>query len=457
MLLAFAHAAQVAAQPADYTYDLPGNTISATPGAAAAPTIIAQPTSQLLQSNGLVTFSVVASGSGLSYQWFSNGSTIAGATGDSLLLTGLTGTNFGNYTVSVSNSSGSVTSTPPVTIWPDSNANALPDWWELQHFGNLNQKPAADFDGDGVSNLDEYNEGTHPANNSAFNPRLTIQTAHGTVLATPNLAYYTNGQFVSLAAIPDPGWTFLTWSGDSAGDKTPVNVLMNTNKTVLARFGLSLPIALNHAVQWTTGGDAQWFGQAEISHDNVGAAQSGPIYAGTAGNFVGQQTWLQTVTNASQPITVSFWWAVSSQAPDALTFSVNGVVYSSISGETLNWQFFQTNLPPGNYALTWTYAKGPTDLPSGIPFQDSAWLDQVAIVPVGGLAQPPLLSIALTSSNSALLSWPTSSTAFLLQQNQNLSPANWTTSSLAVSVIGTNHQAVASTSNQLQFFRLKSQ
>lgn len=153
---------------------------------------------------------------------------------------------------------------------------------------------------------------------------------------------------------------------------------------------------------------------------------------------------------------MSFWWAVSSQAPDALSFSVNGVVYSSIYGKALNWQFFQTNLPPGNYALTWTYAKGPTDLPSGIPFQDSAWLDQVSIAPLGG-AVAPRLSITLLSSNAALLSWPTSSTAFFLQQNDNVQTANWVTSSLPVGVSGSNRQAVVSTSNQLQFFRLKSQ
>ena len=445
----------VFAQQVTYTYDLPGNPRSVTPVVAAAPVIIAQPTSELLRSNGIVTFSVTARDAGLNYQWFSNDIAIVGSTSDSLLLRGLTGTNFANYTVRVSNGNGAVTSAPPVTIFADSNANSLPDWWELQYFGNLNQKPAADTDGDGISNADEYREGTHPANRNSFNARLSIYAPHGTVLTTPNLPYYTRGEFVSLTAIPDPGWLFLDWGGDSAGTKTNVSVLMDTNKFVTARFGLPLPVALNHGAQWISGGDAQWFGQAEVSHDGAAAAQSGPIYSGEGGNFNGQQTWIQMVTNASHAIDLSFWWAVSSQPPDALVFAINGVNRASISGETLNWQRFTTNLPPDNYTFTWTYTKGPTDLPTGIAFVDSAWLDQVTIVSEAN--EPPALSILLSSGNTVLLSWPAPSTGFVLQQNPDLSSSTWINSDASVTVVGTNNNASISLSNAVQFFRLKAQ
>ncbi len=38
----------------------------------------------------------------------------------------------------------------------DTDADGLPDAWEIQYFGNLSQGASGDFDGDGISNLDEY-------------------------------------------------------------------------------------------------------------------------------------------------------------------------------------------------------------------------------------------------------------------------------------------------------------
>ena len=44
----------------------------------------------------------------------------------------------------------------------DSDGDGLPDWWELTYFGSLNQGPNDDFDGDGYTNLQEYNAGSNP-------------------------------------------------------------------------------------------------------------------------------------------------------------------------------------------------------------------------------------------------------------------------------------------------------
>ncbi len=48
----------------------------------------------------------------------------------------------------------------------DSDADGLPDWWELQYFGNLTQTANGDFDGDGLSNLTEYQQGRNPTKNA---------------------------------------------------------------------------------------------------------------------------------------------------------------------------------------------------------------------------------------------------------------------------------------------------
>lgn len=44
----------------------------------------------------------------------------------------------------------------------DTNHNGIPDAWEMQMFGNLNQSATADADGDGLSNLAEWQAGTDP-------------------------------------------------------------------------------------------------------------------------------------------------------------------------------------------------------------------------------------------------------------------------------------------------------
>jgi YD repeat-containing protein len=46
--------------------------------------------------------------------------------------------------------------------WDDTDNDGLPDWWEMLHFGNLSQTATGDFDGDGLTNLQEYQMGTDP-------------------------------------------------------------------------------------------------------------------------------------------------------------------------------------------------------------------------------------------------------------------------------------------------------
>jgi hypothetical protein len=58
----------------------------------------------------------------------------------------------------------------------DSDADGLPDAWELLNFGSLSATPGADPDGDGMSNLQEYKAGTNP-NDATSVLRITAITA----------------------------------------------------------------------------------------------------------------------------------------------------------------------------------------------------------------------------------------------------------------------------------------
>ena len=74
------------------------------------PTISTQPKSQTVTEGNDVTFTVTANGSELSYQWYKDGNLINGATSASYKITNVIPDYAGNYTVRVSNSVGSVTS-----------------------------------------------------------------------------------------------------------------------------------------------------------------------------------------------------------------------------------------------------------------------------------------------------------------------------------------------------------
>ncbi len=73
----------------------------------------------------------------------------------------------GRYAITYSVSDGSQQSqrTATIVVNPadDIDGDGLNDQWEIQHFGNLNQDGLGDFDGDGISNLDEFEKGTNPA------------------------------------------------------------------------------------------------------------------------------------------------------------------------------------------------------------------------------------------------------------------------------------------------------
>ncbi len=78
---------------------------------AVAPGITTQPQSQTVTAGSSVQFTVAASGQPApTYQWSFNGTAISGATASSYSLSNVQAANAGNYTVTVTNAAGSVTS-----------------------------------------------------------------------------------------------------------------------------------------------------------------------------------------------------------------------------------------------------------------------------------------------------------------------------------------------------------
>ena len=66
----------------------------------------------------------------------------------------------------------------------DSDGNGLPDAWEQQHFGHLGVDPNDDPDGDGATNLREYQRDTDPNHYDAA-PSLVLSPDQLTVVVSP--------------------------------------------------------------------------------------------------------------------------------------------------------------------------------------------------------------------------------------------------------------------------------
>jgi PKD repeat protein len=62
---------------------------------------------------------------------------------------------------------------------------------------------------------------------------------NGSVTRSPSQMAYISGTLVQLTAEPDPGWTFIEWSGDLSVSTNPVNLTMDGDKVVTATFSLS--------------------------------------------------------------------------------------------------------------------------------------------------------------------------------------------------------------------------
>jgi hypothetical protein len=216
----------------------------------ALPQISHQPRNSVVESGETASFVVVATGTKpLGYQWRFNNTNI-NATTEALLLLNVGTNSEGQYSVVVTNAFGSVTSAPALLVI-DSDGDGMGDTWEVAYFGNLTKTATADFDGDGASNLQEFLDGTDPTDSNSLACRLVVISDIGSVIKTPDQPSYTNGQTVTLTAIPPTNGLFFAWLGDIVTRSNPVTLVMTNNKTVYARF---TPIVLN----WTNQFSGNW-------------------------------------------------------------------------------------------------------------------------------------------------------------------------------------------------------
>ncbi|MCD6573531.1 MAG: hypothetical protein J7K95_05510, partial [Thermoplasmata archaeon] len=130
----------------------------------------------------------------------------------------------------------------------------------------------------------------------------------------------------------------------------------------------------NTQLSWSTGGNANWFGEVDTYYYDHDAAQSGDI--GDSEN-----TWIKTTVDG--PGTIKFYWKVSSeQNYDYLRFYIDGSQKAKISGN-VGWQQKTYSVGSGSHELMWKYKKDGS-VSNG---DDCGWIDKVEWIPEQN--QPP--------------------------------------------------------------------
>ena len=195
----------------------------------------------------------------------------------------------------------------------------------------------------------------------------------------------------SPAFIPAPGSggsvMTLTATGDVALGSYPVTITavgggMTRMVTLMLTISTPLADALDTPLAVITGGAATWFSQKATTHDGIDAVQAGAIGDG-------QSSFFESRVNG--PDMLSFWWKVSSESGyDFLSFSIDGVQQSAITGE-VDWTNEIHPLTSGEHTLRWEYKKDAT----GSGGLDTGWVDELLPASQG--------TFALAASPSALL------------------------------------------------------
>ena len=243
------------------------------------PSFTAQPQSQTVNAGINVTFAGRTTGSQpLGYEWRLNGVALAGATNSSLTLSNAQPSDAGLYSLRITNTLGSATSSNALlkvtVVTAFANGQLLTN---VQYsFGSsatiqlqnvyTNGDVFYTLNGSQPTFQSSFYTGPFTISNSvtlralgysadffqygeldpiaiAIVPNYTLSVSTpggGTVSVSPTNTLYPSGSAVILTATPAAGWAFLQWLGDAAGTNPTNSVVMTRNKSAQALFGTTL-------------------------------------------------------------------------------------------------------------------------------------------------------------------------------------------------------------------------
>ena len=193
-----------------------------------SPTIAIQPQNQTTTIGHAVNLGVLAAGSGLTYQWYNDGTIITGATNATYTIASAQTANAGNYTVVVTNSAGTNLTSNAATL----TVNTPPA---------ITAQPLDQMAGMGAS-------ATFSVAATGTAPLFYQWTRNGTDIAGATGASYTTPPTTAA----DNGAVFAATVTDSLGDSTPSNnAVLTVPQAALMNGSLALTYAINDSTSNT--------------------------------------------------------------------------------------------------------------------------------------------------------------------------------------------------------------
>lgn len=158
---------------------------------------------------------------------------------------------------------------------------------------------------------------------------LNIVGINGSVTLSPNQPNYTSGASVQLSAIPNAGYTFTSWSGDTSATSNPLIIEMNANKNITANFTAIPPATYTLNITSNNGTVAKNPNQVAYSDGSSVQLTASPItgytFTSWSGDATGTANPLTVSMNANKNITANFT-AIPIPTYTLNTTAVNGTI-----------------------------------------------------------------------------------------------------------------------------------
>jgi hypothetical protein len=352
------------------------------------PMISVQPASQTVTATSNATFSVSAAGAGpLSYQWYFNGSVVAGITAGSYTLTNLMATNAGNYTVTIGNSAGSVTSS--VAVLMVNKATGTVTLGSLnQTYGGSPKAATATTSPSGLPVNFTYNGFSNaPTNAGSYTVIGTISDANYQGSATNTLV---------IAAAP-----VTITSGVTANNKTydgTTTAAIISNSVVLA--GVVAEDIAN--VRLSTNGYTASFATSSVANGNAVTVSGLTLTGSAAANYTLTQPTGLTANITAATVAIASGISANNKTYNGTTtatISSNNVSLSGVvAGDTAN-----VKLSTNGYTASFTtasVANGKAVIVSGLTLTGSAAANYALTQPTGLTANLNAAPLTVTANNT---------------------------------------------------------
>ncbi len=136
---------------------------------------------------------------------------------------------------------------------------------------------------------------------------LTVNTAGGAILKSPERDAYSHGETVTLKAVPNIGYSFKNWSGDVSGSTNPATVTMEADKAVTANFA---PMTYSLTASATDGSITRRPDRPRYDYGETVTLEAVPNkgyrFTNWSGNLSGNTNPANVVMEADKTVTASF-------------------------------------------------------------------------------------------------------------------------------------------------------